>query len=234
MTFAEELIAAAQPQPIESHPFVVAVRNGEASRESIRTFALRIASATESFVRSLYAILSICTDTRVRHSLIGNVLEEEGAVDYTPGRGATFDPTRHHPSLGRRFAAAAGVTAEDIDRHPIGWPRWFRRQIQDGKWIGPFSYVAIGTEANIPPTYRQLIPALADHYGFSDDALEFLIEHVTADDRHGMDGAMLIASVANDDATRHEAIEGARRGGRGWWEILRRHVEQPVLSIADR
>lgn len=234
MSFADELYAAAQPQPIETHPFIVAVRSGAASREAVRSFAMHISSATETFVRALYWILSICPNFQVRQSLIGNVLEEEGATGYVPGQGATFDEARRHPPMGRRFARAAGATDAELDAFEVGPPRWFRRALADGNWIGPFAYIAVGTEANIPPTYRQIIPALADHYGFSEANLEFLIEHVTADDRHGLDGALLIQAVAQTDQARRQALEGARRGGRGWWEILRKHAHAPSeMSLAE-
>jgi len=228
MSFAKELFAAAHPHPIAEHPFVAAVRSGTASTESIRTFALHIASATEAFVRSLYAILAICPNERVRQALIGNVLEEEGATSYVPGVGATFDPARRHPPMARRFALAAGVTDADVDAFEVGPPRWYARALQEGNWIGPLAYVAVGTEANIPLTYREIIPALSEHYGFSNADLEFLIEHVTADDRHGLDGAMMIESVAHTDQARRQALEGARRGGNGWWQILRKHVTEPI------
>jgi len=227
MTFADRLFAAARPAPLETHPFIIGVRSGEASREDVRSFALHMASATESFVRALHSILGVCPEPRVRHSLIGNVLEEEGATSFAPGAGATFDPQRHHPTMSRRFARAAGATDSDIDALRVGPPKWFTRALAAGNWLGPFSYVAVGTEANIPPTYRLLIPALANNYGFTEHDLEFLNLHVEVDDRHGLEGAMLIASVAATDDARHQALEGARRGGHGWWEILRKH-SQPV------
>ncbi len=223
MTFAEQLFAAAQPLPIETNPFVVQVMRGEASREAIRSFALHLASATESFTRALYAVLSVCTDLRARQSFIGNVLEEEGATGFAPGVGATFDERRRHPAMARRFTRAAGADDHEIDAFRVAPPNWFDRQIRAGNWIGPFAYIAVGTEANVPPTYRLLIPALEKHYGFSESDLEFLIEHLGADDRHALEGAMLIESIADTDAARNQALEGARRGGRGWWKILERH-----------
>lgn len=234
MSFADELFAAAQPVPIATHPFVVQVRNGQASREAIRSFALHVAAATESFVRALYAVLSVCTDVGARQAFIGNVLEEEGAISFVPGIGAKFDEARRHPAMARRFTRAAGVADHEIDAFKVAPPNWFGRQISAGNWIGPFAYIAIGTEANIPPTYRELIPALAGHYGFSESDLEFLIEHVSADDRHGLEGAMLLASIAGtDESARRQALEGARRGGRGWSEILRRHVTAPAGDVAS-
>ncbi|HEU4889848.1 MAG TPA: iron-containing redox enzyme family protein, partial [Thermoanaerobaculia bacterium] len=197
---------------------------GVATREEIHNFALHLTSATESFVRSLHAILSICPDPLVRHSLISNVLEEEGMTGYVPGQGATFDPERHHPTMARRFARAAGVTDAEVDDFPVGPPRWFHRAIAAGNWLGPFAYIAVGTEANIPPTYRLLVPAFARHYGFSDVDMEFLYEHMTVDDRHGEEGAQLIASVATTEEARRQSLEGARRGGNGWWQILLKHA----------
>lgn len=233
MSFAEALYAAARPHPIESHPFIVEVREGKATEEAIRNFALHLTSATDSFVRALHAILSICPDPLVRHSLIANVLEEEGMTGYVPGQGATFDPERHHPTMGRRFARAAGVTDAEVDAFQVGPPRWFQRAIAANNWIGPFAYIAVGTEANIPPTYRQLVPAFAKHYGFADDDMEFLYEHMTADDRHGEEGAQLIATVARTPEMQKLALEGARRGGHGWWQILLRHsATTPVTAPA--
>jgi len=230
MRFYEELYAAARPYPIETHPFITAVQAGAASADEVRSFALHMASATESFVRALHSILGVCAEPSVRHSLISNVLEEEGAMAYVPGQGATFDMARHHPTMARRFARAAGATDAEIDAFAVGPPRWFRRALSDGNWLGPFAYIAVGTEANIPPTYRLLIPALAENYGFSEYNLEFLTEHVGIDDRHGLEGAMLIESVATTDEARRQALEGARRGGVGWWEILRKHAHPAVAA----
>jgi pyrroloquinoline-quinone synthase len=224
MRFYEELYAAARPFPIETHPFVIAVRAGEASRDDVRSYAVHLHAAAESFLHSLYLILGVCTDADVRRSLMSNVLEEEGARSYVPGQGATFDPARRHPAMARRFARAAGASDAEIDAFAVGMPRWFRFALRDGNWLGAFAYVAVGIESNVPATYRLLIPPLVERYGFSEHDLEFLTEHVGADDRHGLDGAMLIESVSTTDAARRQALEGARRGSVGWWEILRKHA----------
>lgn len=224
MSFADSLYAAARLQKIETNPFIIRVCEGAATTNEVREFALHLTSATESFVRSLHSILSICPDSLVRHSLISNVLEEEGMTAYVPGEGATFDPARHHPTMARRFARAAGVTDAELDAFRVGPPRWFHRAIAAGNWLGPFAYIAVGTEASIPPTYRLLVPAFAEHYGFSDADMEFLYEHMTVDDRHGEEGAQLIAAVATTEEARRQALEGARRGGNGWWQILAQHA----------
>ena len=53
---------------------------------------------------------------------------------------------------------------------------------------------------------------------------------MTVDDRHGEEGAQLIASVATTDERRKQALEGARRGGSGWWQILLKHVRNAPVS----
>lgn len=232
LTFAETLFAAARPEDIATHPFIVNVREGTATREEIRAFAVHIASATQSFVRALHAILSVCQDTAVRHSLIANILEEEGTTDYVRGRGAAFDPELHHPTMARRFALAAGATDAEVDALGIEPPRWFRRALDAGNWLGPFAYIAVGTEASTPPTFRLLAPHLEQNYGFTAHDLEFLYEHMTADDRHGEEGAQLIASVARTPEQQRQALDGARRGGAGWWQILRKHAGRTSPPLA--
>lgn len=224
MAFADELLAAASGRPIEENPFVRRVCDGVATRDELRAFAVHLAASAESFVRALHAILAICPEAAVRQSLIANALEEEGAISFRVGEGATFDPERRHANLARRFARATGATDAELDAFVVGPPRWFVEALKVGEWLGPFAYIAVGTESNAPATYRLLIPALAKHYGFSDLELQFFSEHVTADDRHAMDGALLIASIAQTEELRAKALDGARRGGRGWWQILRKHV----------
>ncbi|HEV3484911.1 MAG TPA: iron-containing redox enzyme family protein, partial [Vicinamibacterales bacterium] len=203
------------------------------TREEIRSFALHLALSTRSFNRSLFAILGVCDDLRAIRALLTNVLEEEGVMSYAPGAGATFDPERRHPAIARRFALAAGVTNDELDAMNVTPPRWFRDALAAGNWLGPYAFVAVGTEANIPPTFRLLIPALREHYGFSDDDLEFFIEHVTVDDRHAMDGARAIETIAVTEESRRQALVGARHGAMSWWQMLAKHVEsRPSASAA--
>jgi pyrroloquinoline quinone (PQQ) biosynthesis protein C len=233
MAFAETLIAAAQPFPVDANPLIVAVRTGQCTREDIRTFAIHSTRTAEAFPRVMCAVLGVCDEPRIRRALIANLLEEEGAVGWAPGEGLVFDPARHHGALARRFAHAAGATDAEIDAGNADSARWFDHAIRERNWLGAFAFFAIGFEVNVPPTYRLLVPALAERYGFSTDDLRFFIEHIGADDRHGAEGAALIASVAmNEDACRR-ALEGARRGGRTWWEFHRAHAPR-VVAAAPR
>ena len=122
--------------------------------------------------------------------------------------------------MARRFAAAAGVDAETLTRAQRQESRWYRDAAASGDWIGAFAYFAIGYEANVPESFRLIYPALIEHYGFAEEDLEFLTEHMTADERHGREAAEMLAEVTSE-AERERALEGARRGGMAWWVIHR-------------
>jgi pyrroloquinoline quinone (PQQ) biosynthesis protein C len=160
----------------------------------------------------------------VKRSLLGNLLEEEGVVAYVPGQGVRIDRERAHTSLGRRFARAAGASDDEIDALTVPPVRWFEERIRLGDWLGAFTYFSIGYEANVPETFRLLMTPLTQIYGFRDEDLEFLTEHFVADERHGIEAAYLIERITTTAESRARALEGARRGGRAWWEILRLHL----------
>jgi pyrroloquinoline quinone (PQQ) biosynthesis protein C len=220
-SFADVLLQSARPYPIASNPFVAALRRGECSRKQVRAYAQMIAVAAINFPRVLANVLMWCDRPEIRRSLLGNLLEEEGVVAYRPGEGVVIEPARSHATMARRFAAAAGLDAAALARVQLDESRWYREAAERGDWIGAFAYFAIGYEANVPESFRLIGPALAEHYGFSEDDLLFLTEHMTADERHGRESAEMLTRVTGP-AERQRALEGARRGGMAWWMIHRR------------
>ncbi len=219
--FAESLLAAARVAPVQTNPIVAGVTAGTLPREVVRQYALMIAAMAEEFPRRICAVLSICDDLAVRRSLLGNLLEEEGVVEIVREAGVRIDHERRHGVIARRFAHAAGATDGDVDAIQAPPAQWFADAIRGDNWIGAFSYFAIGFEANVPATFRALVDPLIANYGFTGDDLEFLYEHFTADERHGVESAHLIARAAYDQSRRERALEGARRGGVAWWAFHR-------------
>jgi len=198
---------------MSENPFIVSLMKGEVSREQLCRYAVKLAGLAVGFPQVLSSLLAVCDDPRVRHHLIANLLEEEGATSYSDKQ-IHFDPQKSHGFLAARFARAAGA---DDGKYPPSPSPWFEQQLRAGSWIAPFAYSAVGNEANVPQTFKLILPALSGHYGFDDASLEFLTEHVTADERHGQEAAEMIAAIARTAADRAEAIEGARRGGLSWW-----------------
>ena len=216
------LLKAAQPFPPEQNPIVLRLQNGELDRAALRPFAAMVVSTAEHFPLSICKLLGVCREGRVRESLIGNLLEEEGVVTNGNGPHVTISKEKSHGGLARRFARASGLTDAELDSVVPVENAWFDEQLRQGKWLGPFAYFAVGFEANVPATFRLIASALQERWGFSDEELVFFTEHVTADDRHGIESAELISALATDDAARAEALEGARRGGLAFWHLHRR------------
>lgn len=220
-SFADVLLQSARPYPIATNPFVAALRRGECTREQVREYARTIAVAAIGFPRVLGNVLTFCDRPRIRQSILGNLLEEEGAVAYRPGHGVVLAPERSHATMARRFAAAAGLSEDELTRPHEQESRWYRDAAERGDWIGAFAYFAVGFEANVPESFRLVHAALAGHYGFAEEDLEFLTEHMTADERHGRESAEMLAELT-EPAERQRALDGARRGGMTWWMIHRR------------
>ncbi len=226
--FADSLLAIARPAPAESNPVVAGLVAGRLSRDVVRRYGIALAAIAESFPRRICAVLAICDDDDGRRSLMNNLLEEEGVTRFVPAEGMQIDAERRHGVMGRRFARAAGATDAEIDAAPSQPARWFTDALRAGDWLGAFSFFSIGFEANVPATFRAIVEPLTAHYGFTAHELEFLYEHFTADERHGLDAAHLIARAATTEALRARAREGARRGGAAWWAFHRAIAAEPV------
>lgn len=229
--FAEILLSAARPAGA-ADPFVEALVDGRASRDVIRRYVVALTVMASVFPRRLAAILSICDEDEIRHSLIANLLEEEGVAAWDPAGGLRVAPERRHCEMARRLARAAGASDAEIRDAAmnIRESRWFSNAIDSGDWIGAYAYATVGHEGNVPKTFRQLIPPLIERYGFARGDLIFLTEHCEADERHGSESAQAIARVSRTDEARARALEGARRGGAAWRAWPRRAVGRDFVS----
>lgn len=223
---AESLLAAARFAPVERNPLVRAVAAGTLSRDALRMYVQWMASMALGFPRRIAAVLAVCDDADVRRLLIGNLLEEEGVVAFVPEEGVRIEPARRHGAMAIKLARAAGLAESEIAMHPPS--AWFAERLAAGDWLGPFAYFAVGFEANVPATFRAIADPLMQHYRFTRDDLEFLIEHFVADERHGVEAAHLIARVARTDEARERALAGARRGGQAWWAFHRAAAAERV------
>jgi len=221
LSFPAALLDAARPFDMAASPFVQQVQRGTCERETLRKWAITIYAMAARFPRTLSAVLSVCEDRAVRRFILRNLAEEEGLVSFGAGGAAKFDDAMHHTTLAARFAQAAGASDDDLRAARVEPSRWFRAALDSGNWIGPTAFFSVGVEANVPRTFSLLIDPLARHYGFSSEALTFLVEHLGADERHGVEAADLMAAVASTPAMQEQALEGARRGGTSWWTFHR-------------
>jgi len=202
--FSRELIETARSFDVAATPFLRSLDAGTCDRKTIAEYALNLAALAKRFPRVLASVYAICPNGGVRRSLLANLREEKG-----------------HPAMARRLALAAGVDDRAIDSATWSAPR-FGDLLQRQEWLGAFAWMSVGIEANVPGTFALVIAPLKRHYGFADDDLAFLTEHLTADERHGSDAAKLIAGIATTDEMRAQALEGARLGAAAWWLMHRK------------
>lgn len=224
MSFVDELLAAARPREITTTPFLLALQAGTCHRATIQRYALHLHAAAIQFPRVLSDVLTFCDSEEIRKTVLGNLLEEEGVVSFSPGTGVVAIAERKHSAMSRRLALATAATEEQVAAERISETRWFRDARTRGDWVGMFCFFAIGYESNVPRTFRIIHDALRTQYGFAAEDLEYLSEHFTADERHGRESAEAIAAVGTE-AQRARALEAARRGGMAWWMMHRQFAQ---------
>jgi pyrroloquinoline quinone (PQQ) biosynthesis protein C len=221
LSLSGELVALARRRDMAANPFVKSVRDGSCTRASLAIYATSCYQLAERFPRQLFSLLSICHDDAAQVHLLGNVMEEIGATNFEPGKGVVTKRERHHLTMARRFADSLDVSEESL-AVPVGrTSQWLIRQIDTRNFIGALAFLAVGNEANVSTTFAMLIDPLREHYGLSEEDLRFLSEHVEVDERHGSDGADIVAALVSNDQQRCAATEGVRRGALSWWHFHR-------------
>jgi pyrroloquinoline quinone (PQQ) biosynthesis protein C len=192
--------------------FVDDVANGRASIAQLQQYTARLWTMAAGFPMRLASVLRYCDAPNIRHSLIKNMLEEEGVMSYRVGE-LTVDTQKQHGEICARLARALGVTAPEANSAND----WVERALLNGEWRAAFAYMGIGFEFNVPATFAKLAAGLQTHYGLDAHALEFLLLHGEADQRHGEEAIVLLVSACSTDAHAAQAIQGARRGALSWW-----------------
>jgi pyrroloquinoline-quinone synthase len=216
-SLAGELLGAVRALDIAAHPFMIALANGSASRDSIRRYAIETYVLSSTFPQRLASLVAMCPEPAVRIELLRNILEEEGAVSFD-GEHLVRCDDRQHGEIARRFALTAGATDAELESARREQRRtWVDQAIGDGRLCAALAYLTIGFEGCVPPTYALLVDALQKNYGFTRDELEFFILHMTADADHSRTGAEMTASLVRSAEDRREAFDGLKRATTAWW-----------------
>ncbi|MFN0084400.1 MAG: iron-containing redox enzyme family protein [Blastocatellia bacterium] len=221
---AAQLLDAARAPDITQNAFVQGIAEGRHPKTALRDYARELAALAGNLPSVLARLYSHCDDDRARRVLLENLLEETGVASYDSSAGLVIAPHRIHVGMAARFLRATGADATDMTSRASG--EWLTGELDRGRWLGPFAYVCVGIEANVPRAFRLLFAGLRAHYGFSDEDLEFFTEHFIADEKHGALGAGVAAAAAGTDALRQEAFRGARRGALAFWHLHQRHARR--------
>jgi len=212
----DEQIAA---RHLLTHPFYLAWTRGELSRETLADYACQYYQHVAAFPTYLSAVHSRCEDQLTRRQLLANLIDEEAG-----------DP--NHPQLWRNFAAALGVSPNDLDKAET-WPETaeliatFRSVCREGD-IAEGLAALYAYESQIPAVSESKIDGLVRHYQFNDpESYRYFSVHIEADKEHAAtERALLEQNITVRNAPAMSAA--AERVLSALWELLsgvcRRHA----------
>jgi pyrroloquinoline quinone (PQQ) biosynthesis protein C len=209
-TTAEELLTHAHHFPFAQHRFVIKLRQGDYPRQTLQIYGRGIYQLSESLPRQLAILISQCPDANLRFHLIENLLEEEGIL--CQDQGLKVDLQRRHSELAKCFTRALQVKDSELSKLSAVSSFRFERLLANGQWLAAIAYITVGIEANVSQIFSLIVPALQHHYQFTDSELVFFIEHIVADQKHGLTGATLLAQLIRTSEQYEEVLWGIKSG----------------------
>jgi pyrroloquinoline-quinone synthase len=171
----EKIDAAIVERNLLKHPFYQDWQAGKLSRESLQLYAAQYYRHVEAFPKHL-RVLGARADESLKAVVLENLAEEE-------------NPAAPHPQLWRDFAAALGVSEEDITSSPAlpGTQNVVHtfRDICATRSIPEAVAALYAYEAQVPEIATTKINGLKRFYGISDarDTAYFTV-HEEADKAH--------------------------------------------------
>ena len=211
----DEQIAA---RHLLTHPFYLAWTRGELRRETLADYACQYYQHVAAFPTYLSAVHARCDDQPTRRQLLANLIDEEAG-----------EP--NHPQLWRNFAAALGVSPDDLD-NAKAWPETadliatFRAVCSEGQ-IAAGLAALYAYESQIPAVSESKIDGLVRHYQFDDpESYRYFSVHIEADRAHAAtERALLETQIRPENSG--AVTEAADRVLHALWELLsgvcRRH-----------
>ena len=171
----EKIDAAIAEKNLSKHPFYQDWQMGKLSRESLQLYAAQYYRHVEAFPKHL-RVLAARTEGTIREIVLENLAEEE-------------NPARPHPKLWRDFAAAVGVSEDDIAYCPSlpgtqAVVETFREIVGD-RPVAEAVAALYAYEAQVPEIATSKIDGLKKFYGIaSQKALAYFTLHEEADRAH--------------------------------------------------
>lgn len=202
------------------HPFYVAWTRGELTREQLAQYAgqyMHHVLAEPTYLSAVHSNTPHFTadgksDLSARQAILQNLVDEELGE-------------RNHPALWKRFAAALGISEEDLAA-TAAMPA-------TKKLIATFSeccrnrpyYAGLAAlhafESQVPAIAAVKIEGLRRLYGMNDpSAIEFFTVHEKADVEHSAAEWELIGSAADTPAKQAEVLAATRDACDALWSFL--------------
>lgn len=171
----DKIDAAIARKHLLQHPFYQDWQAGKLSREELQLYAAQYYRHVEAFPKHL-RVLAARTEGPVRNVILENLAEEE-------------DPAGTHPKLWRDFAAALGVSEEDITCCPAlpaaqSVVATFR-EIAGDRTVAEAVAALYAYESQVPEIAATKVSGLRTFYRVnSPEALAYFLVHEEADKAH--------------------------------------------------
>ena len=171
----EKIDAAIAEKSLLNHPFYQDWQAGKLSRESLQLYATQYYRHVEAFPKHL-RVLAARADESLKAVVLENLAEEE-------------NPAGPHPQLWREFAAALGVSEEDITSSPSlpGTQNVVHtfRDICANRSVAAAVAALYAYEAQVPEIATTKIAGLNRFYGITDaKGTAYFAVHEEADKAH--------------------------------------------------
>jgi len=197
------------------HPFYQQWTAGTLSADRLRNYAIQYYPHVAGFPRYLSAIHSRCDDLATRQALLENLIDEERGAD-------------NHPALWLKFAAALGLSADDVTAAaPLPAATaivdTFDRLGRNCPLITGLSALYV-YESQVAEVASVKIDGLRRFYGFpdcaNDEGVKFFEVHGQADRYHAQAVAKLIERHDTQPEDRAVATEAGRLALKAVWDLL--------------
>jgi pyrroloquinoline-quinone synthase len=213
--------AAIAEKNLLKHPFYQDWQLGKLSREALQLYAAQYYRHVDAFPKHL-RVLAARTAGPIRRIVMENLEEEE-------------NPSRPHPKLWRDFAAAVGVSEDDITSCPAlpGTQTVVEtfREIVGDRTVAEAIAALYAYEAQVPEIATTKIEGLKKFYGVeSEEGLAYFEVHEEADKAHraAWHNWLLEHAEGSDDeilATTNEALDSL-------WGLLDAVYRKPALRAS--
>src|SRR5947208_6415397 len=192
----EKIDAAIAEKNLLKHPFYQDWQAGKLSRESLQLYAAQYYRHVEAFPKHL-RVLAARADESLKAVVLENLAEEENSA-------------APHPQLWRDFAAALGVSEEDITSSPSlpgtqNVVHTFRAICAD-RSVAEAVAALYAYESQVPEIATTKVDGLNRFYGINDNkATAYFAVHEEADKAHRAAWRNWLAENASD---RKDGVEG--------------------------
>lgn len=199
-TLETRIQAVLEAKSLLKHPFYAEWTTGTLPVERLQEYARQYYHFEAAFPRFLSAIHARTESAEIRQLLLENLWDEEHGE-------------RNHPALWLEFAAALGVSAEEVKTAEIrpetaALIAHFRETSEQAPLAQALATL-FAYEGQVPNVAWQKIKGLTDNYGFTPDQFEFFSVHLVSDVAHAGAEMHAIQSSARDDEAVIRAVEAS-------------------------